>query len=311
MNSSASADEITDPYEILGIAFNATPQEIKKAYRTQALKYHPDKVPPDQKQAATIQFAKIANAYELLTEPAAAAEQQQQQSSFYSNDPYQDPFHQFHHFHFHDPFAVFEQAFREEFGHGNNQGASSMGMFPGEDPFGFMQSGIMGGFFGGFMGNNNSPFGRNPQQQQQQQSLYDRRGGFGFDPFGGFDSFGGGMEDMFNNNHNNGRTSFSTFTSTTTTTTSRGGETVTTTRRNVNGRQESERITHKADGTVERQILNAHSDAAQQPMLDYTGTDLIAPTQSRRSSNNNSHNAEIPAQQQQRKRTRSRRSEPV
>jgi molecular chaperone DnaJ len=56
-----------DYYEILGIARNATPQEIKSAYRKLAVKYHPDKNPEDQK--AEEAFKAAAEAYSVLGDP--------------------------------------------------------------------------------------------------------------------------------------------------------------------------------------------------------------------------------------------------
>ena len=54
-----------DYYDILGVQKNASKEEIKKAYRKQALKYHPDKN-PDDKQAEE-NFKEAAEAYEILS----------------------------------------------------------------------------------------------------------------------------------------------------------------------------------------------------------------------------------------------------
>jgi len=56
-----------DFYEILGIAKNATPDEIKKAYRKKAIQYHPDKNPGDK--TAEEKFKVAAEAYEILSDP--------------------------------------------------------------------------------------------------------------------------------------------------------------------------------------------------------------------------------------------------
>lgn len=60
-----------DYYEVLGVSRNATEQEIKKAYRKLALKYHPDKNPGDA--TAEANFKEAAEAYEVLSTPEKKA----------------------------------------------------------------------------------------------------------------------------------------------------------------------------------------------------------------------------------------------
>lgn len=57
-----------DYYEILNVPKGATVEEIKKAYRTMALKFHPDRVPAEQKKAAEEKFKEISEAYAVLSD---------------------------------------------------------------------------------------------------------------------------------------------------------------------------------------------------------------------------------------------------
>ena len=62
-----------DYYEVLGVPKNASDEEIKKAYRKQAMKHHPDRNQGDAAKVAEEKFKECKEAYEMLADPQKRA----------------------------------------------------------------------------------------------------------------------------------------------------------------------------------------------------------------------------------------------
>ena len=58
---------MNDPYSVLGVSKNASDEEIKKAFRKMAMKYHPDRNPDDKE--AEEKFKEVNEAYGVLSDP--------------------------------------------------------------------------------------------------------------------------------------------------------------------------------------------------------------------------------------------------
>lgn len=169
-----------DYYSVLGVKKTANDKAIKKAYRKLALKYHPDKVPEEEKAAAEEKFVKVSEAYAVLSDDekrkvydkygkqgleALERGVDPEEAGFGAGGGFPGGGFQQggggQHFHFSggagphfDAFSMFEEFF------GSSGGASGGGRHFGGG------GGFPGGGFGGF----------GQQQQQQAQELFQKGG---------------------------------------------------------------------------------------------------------------------------------------
>lgn len=63
-----------DYYGVLGVEPTASGEEIRRAFRQQAMRWHPDKVAAEHKEAATERFKELGAAYEVLSDGAKRQE---------------------------------------------------------------------------------------------------------------------------------------------------------------------------------------------------------------------------------------------
>lgn len=111
-----------DFYEVLGINKNASPEEIKKAYRKKAIEFHPDKNPGDKQ--AEENFKTAAEAYEVLSDPDKKARYDRfGHDAFEASSGYGGG----HHMNMDDIFSQFGDIFGSAFGGSFGGGFSGFG----------------------------------------------------------------------------------------------------------------------------------------------------------------------------------------
>ncbi|KFV85962.1 DnaJ subfamily B member 6, partial [Struthio camelus australis] len=234
---------MVDYYEVLGVQKHASPEDIKKAYRKLALKWHPDKN-PDNKEEAERQFKQVAEAYEVLSDTKKRDIYDKYgkeglingggEGSLFDNQ-----------FEFGFTFRNPEDVFREFFG--------------GRDPFSFD---FFEDPFEDFFGGRRGPRGTRS-----------RGGGSFFSAFGGFPAFGSGFSSFdtgftsFGPLGHGGLTSFSStsfggsgmgnFKSVSTSTKIVNGRKITTKRIVENGQ---ERVEVEEDGQLRSLTINGEAD---------------------------------------------------
>lgn len=114
---------MNDYYQILGVSKNATTDEIKKAYRNLAFKYHPDRNPGDK--AAEEKFKQISAAYDVLGDEAKRRNYDLggYSESAYSNANSNAQYQRQYQYTYQNPFG--DENFWQWFGGANRQNAAN------------------------------------------------------------------------------------------------------------------------------------------------------------------------------------------
>ncbi|CAO2605820.1 DnaJ homolog subfamily B member 8 [Lemmus lemmus] len=77
-------------YEVLGVKSSASPEDIKKAYRKLALRWHPDKN-PNNKEEAEKKFKQVSEAYEVLSDSKKRSVYDRAGCPFGAGYPFRNP----------------------------------------------------------------------------------------------------------------------------------------------------------------------------------------------------------------------------
>src|SRR5919201_2759455 len=93
-----------DYYEVLGVGRNAAAEEVKRAYRKLAVKFHPDKNPDDPH--AEEKFKELGEAYDVLIDPDKRAAYDR-----FGHAAFSQCAAGFGGGGFHDPFEIFREVF--------------------------------------------------------------------------------------------------------------------------------------------------------------------------------------------------------